>query len=308
MGDSVFSLVREPDARVAAPAVREPGGTTRVLFDPDTVPGAAHHAIDWFVPEHLIALGYTRPGRLAGQGVSAGGIPAGGALVRRPDLWAAMVLQVPAVDTARIEFSENGPVNVPEYGSVATEEGLRGLLAADAYLRVEDGVPYPAVLLTTGRRNPRVPPWQPGKMAARLRAATSSGLPVPLRVEEHGGHGFGATGEQEEQHRHRATRSASAAVSGHVVVDGAGPGRHQEDHVGAAGAEACGRLGRRPVGLRPGRLEPRRRHPLSGRASSRPDSGVSARLTSRPRRSGAARPGPTGRRRPPPRWPAGGRF
>lgn len=147
--------------------------------------------------EHLVALGYTRPGRLAGEGVSAGGIPTGGALVRRPELWAAMVLQVPAVNATRIEFSENGPINVPEYGSVATEEGLRGLLIADAYLRVRDGVPYPAVLLTTGRRDPRVPPWQPAKLTARLQAATSSGLPVLLRVEEHGGHGFGATREQE---------------------------------------------------------------------------------------------------------------
>ncbi|MET8862783.1 prolyl oligopeptidase family serine peptidase [Nonomuraea sp. NPDC004580] len=147
--------------------------------------------------EQLLALGYTRPGLLAGEGVSAGGIPAGGALVRRPELWAAMVLQVPTVNTTRTEFTENGPINVPEFGSVATEEGLRGLLAADACLRVEDGVPYPAVLLTAGRRDARVPPWQPAKLAARLQAASSSGLPVLLRVEEHGFHGAGATREQD---------------------------------------------------------------------------------------------------------------
>jgi prolyl oligopeptidase len=63
--------------------------------------------------------------------------------------------------------------------------------------RVQDGVPYPAVLLTTGRRDARVPPWQPAKLAARLQAATSSGRPVLLRVEEHGGHGAGSTREQE---------------------------------------------------------------------------------------------------------------
>ncbi|MEU7900620.1 prolyl oligopeptidase family serine peptidase [Nonomuraea sp. NPDC049152] len=129
--------------------------------------------------EHLIALGYTRPGRLLGEGASAGGIPTG------------------AANAARTEFSENGPINVPEFGSVATSDGLRGLLIADAYLRVEDGVPYPAVLLTAGLRDARVPPWQPAKLAARLQAVTSSGLPVLLRVEEHGWHGAGSTREQE---------------------------------------------------------------------------------------------------------------
>lgn len=148
--------------------------------------------------EQLVALGYTRPGLLAGEGVSSGGIPVGGALVRRPDFWAAMVLQVPTVNTTRFEFTDNGPINVPELGSVATEDGLRGLLAADAFLRVEDGVPYPAVLLTAGRRDARVPPWQPAKLAARLQAATSSGRPVLMRVEEHGWHGAGSTRDQEQ--------------------------------------------------------------------------------------------------------------
>ncbi|AQZ63345.1 hypothetical protein BKM31_19440 [[Actinomadura] parvosata subsp. kistnae] len=149
--------------------------------------------------EHLIALGYTRPGRLAGQGSSAGGIPTGGALVRRPDLWAAMAMQAPTVNATRNEFTDSGPINVPEFGSVTTEEGLRALLIIDAYLRVRDGVRYPPVLMTTGLHDARVPPWQPAKLAARLRAATASGRPVLLRVEEHGGHGAGSTRDQEQE-------------------------------------------------------------------------------------------------------------
>ncbi|MEV4250366.1 prolyl oligopeptidase family serine peptidase [Streptosporangium canum] len=148
--------------------------------------------------EHLIALGYTRPGRLAAEGASSGGIPTGGALVRRPDLWAAMAMHVPTVNATRNEFTESGPINVPEFGSVTTEEGLRDLLIIDAYLRVHDGVPYPAVLLTTGLRDARVPPWQPAKLAARLQAATASGRPVLMRVEEHGWHGAGSTRDQEQ--------------------------------------------------------------------------------------------------------------
>jgi prolyl oligopeptidase len=147
--------------------------------------------------EYLVAHGYTHPERLAGDGGSAGGIPTGGALVRRPELWAAMVMHVPMVNATRVEFSENGPINVPEFGSVTTEEGLRGLLIIDPYLRVRDGTPYPAVLLTAGMNDPRVAAWQPAKLAARLQAATTSGRPVVLRVELHGGHGVGSTRDQE---------------------------------------------------------------------------------------------------------------
>ncbi|GGK77110.1 hypothetical protein Ppa06_38410 [Planomonospora parontospora subsp. parontospora] len=48
--DRVFALVREPDARVPVLTVTEAGGARRVLFDPGTVPGDGHHAIDWYVP------------------------------------------------------------------------------------------------------------------------------------------------------------------------------------------------------------------------------------------------------------------
>jgi prolyl oligopeptidase len=149
--------------------------------------------------QYLISQGYTRPARLAGEGTSAGGIPVGGALVRRPDLWAAIVLQVAATNLTRQEFSENGPINIPEHGSVSTEAGWSDLLITDCYLRVSDGTPYPAVLLTAGINDPRLPYWQPAKMAARLQAASGSGYPVLLRVEAHGGHGFGSTKEQRDQ-------------------------------------------------------------------------------------------------------------
>lgn len=148
--------------------------------------------------EYLIAHGYTRPGRLAGEGASAGGIPTGGALVRRPELWAAMVMQVPVTNLTRQEFSENGPINVPEFGTVNTETGLHDLLIIDSYLRVEDETPYPAVLLTAGLNDRRVSTWQPAKLAARLQAATTSGRPVLLRVDAHAGHGQGSTQHQRD--------------------------------------------------------------------------------------------------------------
>jgi prolyl oligopeptidase len=120
-------------------------------------------------------------------------------LVRRPDLWAAMIMQVPETNSTRFEFCENGPINVPEMGSVSTESGLRDLLITDSYLRVRDGVRYPAVLITAGLNDPRVPVWQPAKMAARLQAATASGRPVLLRIDPHAGHGRGSTQAQRNE-------------------------------------------------------------------------------------------------------------
>ncbi len=157
-----------------------------------------HNTIDDFIScaEYLIAQKYTRPERLAGEGTSGGGIPNGGALVKRPDLWAVMVMRVAVTNTLRFEFTENGPPNIQEFGSVTTEEGFRGLQITDSYSKVKDGVKYPAVLLTTGLNDPRVVVWQATKMAARLQAATTSGKPVLLRVEFQAGHGMGSTRQQ----------------------------------------------------------------------------------------------------------------
>jgi prolyl oligopeptidase len=64
---------------------------------------------------------------------------------------------------------------------------------------VTDGARYPAVLLTTGVTDPRVAPFHPAKMAARLQAASASGKPVLLRVDFDAGHGMGSTRAQQDQ-------------------------------------------------------------------------------------------------------------
>ncbi len=150
------------------------------------------------VAEFLIQYGFTTPRHLAIQGSSAGGIPAAGAMVRRPELFAAVVPRVAVLDMLRAEFSQNGQANIPEFGSVATREGFDALFGMSAYHWVKDGTDYPAVLLTTGLNDPRVDPWQAAKMAARLQAAGGA-KPVLLRVEREGGHGQGATRAQREE-------------------------------------------------------------------------------------------------------------
>jgi prolyl oligopeptidase len=146
--------------------------------------------------EWLVAKGYTTPSRLSIRGGSAGGILVGRAITERPDLFGAAVDDVPVSDMIRMETSANGVPNIPEFGSVKTEEGFRALRAMSSYHWVRDGVPYPAVLITTGANDPRVDAWQAAKMAARLQAATSSGKPVLLRIDYDAGHGMGSTKKQ----------------------------------------------------------------------------------------------------------------
>jgi prolyl oligopeptidase len=150
--------------------------------------------------EYLREKGYTASERMAGQAGSAGGILIGRAFTERPELFAAALDDVGLSDMIRDMFSPDGPLNVPEYGSLENAEGFRNLQEISAYYHVKDGEKYPAILLTTGINDPRVVPWEPGKMAARLQAATGSGKPVLLRVDYQGGHGgIGATRAQYEE-------------------------------------------------------------------------------------------------------------
>ena len=157
------------------------------------------NTIDDFIDcgKWLVASKYTSASKLGARGGSAGGITMGGAITRAPELFAAVLDEIPVSDQLRIEFSPNGPPNIPEFGSVLTKAGFDNLYATSAVQHVEPGGNYPAVMLTTGANDPRVDPWQAAKMAATLQADSGSGKPVLLRVDYAGGHGLiGATKAQ----------------------------------------------------------------------------------------------------------------
>jgi prolyl oligopeptidase len=118
-------------------------------------------------------------------------------MTERPDLFAAVVPSVGALDMVRAETTANGVPNIPEFGSRRTEEGFRALLAMSTYHQVKDGVSYPAVLLTHGVNDPRVDVWHSTKTAARLAAASRSSRPVLLRLDYDAGHGVGSTKRQQ---------------------------------------------------------------------------------------------------------------
>jgi len=101
----------------------------------------------------------------------------------------------------RAEFSQNGPPNIDEFGTVKEHGGFTALLEMDALSHVKDGTRYPAVLLTVGMTDPRVEAWHGGKMAARLQKANRSPNPILLRVEFDAGHGLGSTRGQIDDER-----------------------------------------------------------------------------------------------------------
>ncbi len=148
--------------------------------------------------EHLIQAKYTNPSKLGIQGGSNGGLLMGAVLTQRPDLFRAVVSDVGLYDMLRSETTQNGQYNATEYGSVKDPEQFKALYAYSPYHHVEDGVKYPAVLLTVGENDPRVDPWHSRKFAAALQAATASKYPVLLLSFSNAGHG-GIGSSQDQQ-------------------------------------------------------------------------------------------------------------
>lgn len=159
------------------------------------------NSVDDFIScaKYLIHERYTVPGKLAAVGASAGGVVISNAIVQHPELFAVGMIDVPFVNPLRLNELASGPANFREFGTVTTKEGFESLRGMDAYNRVKIGVPYPAVLLSGGANDSRIPSWQPAKFAARLQAATSSARPVLLRIDFDGGHSFSKTWEQKAQ-------------------------------------------------------------------------------------------------------------
>ena len=143
--------------------------------------------------EWLVDNGYTNPDRLAIRGGSNGGLLVAASLTKRPDLFRAVYCGLPDLDMVRFyQFTDTN--NMPallEYGNAAVAEEFEVLRTFSPYQNVRDGVDYPAVMLTQGDLDTRVPPLQARKMAARLQAASSSGLPVVLDYDPRTGHAGG---------------------------------------------------------------------------------------------------------------------
>ncbi|MFZ0319447.1 MAG: prolyl oligopeptidase family serine peptidase [Candidatus Sulfotelmatobacter sp.] len=145
--------------------------------------------------EHLIAEKYTDKDHLAIQGGSNGGLLMGAMITQRPDLFRAVVCQVPLLDMLRYQNFQIAKLWIPEYGSADNPEQFKWLYAYSPYHHVKAGVEYPAILFMTADTDTRVDPMHAKKMAAEMQDEAKNGAsktrPILLRIEAKAGHGAG---------------------------------------------------------------------------------------------------------------------
>ena len=141
--------------------------------------------------EFLQSEGYTDRQHLVIRGGSNGGLLMGAALTQRPDLFRAIVCQVPLLDMLRYQNFQIAKLWIPEYGSSENPEQFDWLYGYSPYHQVKNGTVYPAVLFMTADFDTRVDPMHAKKMTARLQEANVGPNPILLRIETKAGHGAG---------------------------------------------------------------------------------------------------------------------
>jgi prolyl oligopeptidase len=134
---------------------------------------------------------YTRPSMLAIQGGSNGGLLTAACTLQRPDLFGAVLCQVPVIDMLRYHRFTIGSYWKSDYGDPENKDQFKALYAYSPAHNVRPGTAYPAMLITTADTDTRVHPSHAKKFAAAMQAATSSDAPILLRVETKAGHGAG---------------------------------------------------------------------------------------------------------------------
>jgi prolyl oligopeptidase len=148
------------------------------------------------IAEDLIARRITSPRHLGIEGGSNGGLLVGAVFVQRPDLFNAVVCQVPLLDMRRYHTLLAGASWMAEYGNPDDPAEWAFISKYSPYQNVKPGVTYPKVLFTTSTRDDRVHPGHARKMAARMLA---QGHPLLYYENIEGGHGLAADNEQRAQ-------------------------------------------------------------------------------------------------------------
>jgi oligopeptidase B len=141
--------------------------------------------------EHLVAEGITAPERLVARGGSAGGLLMGAVANLRPDLFAAVVAEVPFVDCLTTILDETLPLTVTEWeewGNPVDDPDVYAYMKGYSPYDNVGALPYPAILATGGLNDPRVSYWEPAKWVQALRERTTSDRPVYLKTEMGAGH------------------------------------------------------------------------------------------------------------------------
>jgi prolyl oligopeptidase len=140
------------------------------------------------VAADLVRRGVTRPGRIAAEGGSNGGILITNMLTRYPERFGALFCTIPLIDMRRYAKLHAGASWIAEYGDPDNPEDWRFLKEISAYHTAVAGRQYPPILIATSRRDDRVHPGHARKMAAKLQAM---GYEAYFYEPAAGGHGYG---------------------------------------------------------------------------------------------------------------------
>jgi prolyl oligopeptidase len=140
------------------------------------------------VATDLVHRGVTRPGRIAAEGGSNGGILITNMLTRYPERFGALFCTIPLIDMRRYAKLHAGASWIAEYGDPDDPADWGFLGQISAYHNAVPGRPYPPILIATSRRDDRVHPGHARKMAAKLQAM---GYQAYFYEPAAGGHGYG---------------------------------------------------------------------------------------------------------------------
>jgi len=144
------------------------------------------------VARGLVTAGYARPGRIAAQGGSAGGELMGAVVNQAPELFGAVVADVPFVDVLNTMLDDTLPLTPgewTEWGNPITDKAAFDLIKSYSPYDNVTAQAYPPLLITGGLNDPRVTYWEPAKWAARLREKKTDDNLLLLKINMGAGHG-----------------------------------------------------------------------------------------------------------------------
>jgi len=142
------------------------------------------------VAEHVVANLWAHRDRVAIRGGSAGGLLVGACMTMRPELFAAVVAEVPFVDVVTTMYDTSLPLTITEWdewGNPASEP-LAGYMLSYSPYDQTTARDYPAVFITAGLNDVRVSYHEPAKWIAKLRAVRTNAEPLLMRCEMGAGH------------------------------------------------------------------------------------------------------------------------
>lgn len=146
--------------------------------------------------EWLIRQRYTTAAKLVANGGSASSATAAAAVMQRPDLFGAALIDIPVLDMLRYDKFTAGHQWSQEFGSTNDATEFRALYSYSPYHNLKKGTCYPPTLIRTGEKDSTAVPAHGYKFTAAMQSAQGCKQPVLLKVMWGAGHNFGATPEQ----------------------------------------------------------------------------------------------------------------